>query len=83
MVVDTVTNLRSLDEECLLDELLEEFDDELRGTGVPDYALLERCPAARREELRSLMDTAALLHWAGQQTRKQEQRGPRRLPARR
>jgi hypothetical protein len=56
--------VRRFDEQTLVDDLLEQFAEELRTSGSSNFALLERCPIQRRRELRSLMNMAALMHWA-------------------
>lgn len=55
---------RTVKEQRLMDELLAEFSEELRTTGTTNFGILERCPSPWRTELRSLMNTAALMHWA-------------------
>ena len=48
----------------ITEELFAEFNEILRTTGHPDFALLERCPEPHRKELRSLMNVAALAYLA-------------------
>lgn len=48
----------------VVEELFGEFNENLRATGQPDFAILERCPEAHRRELRSLMNVAALAYRA-------------------
>lgn len=46
------------------EQLLAEFNEALRVHGRPDFSILERCPAASRKELLSLMNVAALAYRA-------------------
>jgi hypothetical protein len=64
-----MVSLGNLDEERLVDELLADFGEELRATGATNFDLLDRCPAPRRDELRAMMNAAALLHWAAERAR--------------
>ena len=68
-VTTTTTTLRKLDEELLMDQLLADFSEELRASGITNYEILQRCPEARRQELRGLMNTVALMHWAAERAR--------------
>lgn len=56
--------MRRLDEQTLVDELLAQFTEELRTSGHTNFDLLDRCPAGRQQELRSMMNMVALMHWA-------------------
>ena len=73
-----MAELRKLKEEVLLDELLAEFAEGLRAGGVTNYDVLERCPRARRRELRGLLNTVALMHWAAERARSRDTDQPRR-----
>ncbi len=68
-----MNNVRSIDEEALIDELLAAFGEELRATGVTNFDLLERCPGPRQNELRAMMNAVALMHWATGRARSREQ----------
>ena len=48
----------------IIEDLFVEFNHGLRGTGKPDFRILERCPAEFRDELRALMNVATLAYWA-------------------
>jgi hypothetical protein len=48
----------------IVEELFGEFNEHLRTTGQPNFALLERCPEVHRKELRGLMNVAALTYRA-------------------
>ena len=47
-----------------VEELLAEFNENLRVQGRPDFSLAERCPSGQRKELLSLMNVAALAYRA-------------------
>lgn len=51
-------------EASLVEELLAEFNEQLRCTGAADFGLLERCPSGSRKELRALMNVAVLAYRA-------------------
>jgi hypothetical protein len=48
----------------VIEELFGEFNEILRTTGQPDFALLDRCPEAHHKELRSMMNVAVLAYYA-------------------
>ena len=60
-----MTKVLTFDDRNRPEDLLGEFMEGLRLGSAPDYySLLQRCPEEFREELRSEMKTAELMHWA-------------------